>query len=125
MGVINARTLILLLSSICLGAGGQLMFKAASKRLPPFAELGLVKLVLTMFTTPMIVAGFACFFVSSLMWIVAIRSVPLSAAYPMVALSYIIIFFGSYYLFNEPLCWRHWVGALMIVGGIVLISWQR
>jgi undecaprenyl phosphate-alpha-L-ara4N flippase subunit ArnF len=125
MGVMSVRTLALLLTSIGLGAGGQLMFKAAAKSLPPFAELGLFKLVLTMFTTPMILAGFACFFVSSLLWIVAIRNIPLSTAYPMVALSYIIIFTGSYFLFNEPLSWRHWVGALLIVGGIVLISWQR
>ena len=121
----STRTLALLLSSIVLGAGGQLMFKAASRSLPAFSELGALRLLYTMFTTPVILAGFFCFFISALLWIVALRSVPLSVAYPMVALSYVIIFVGSHFLFMEPLSWRHWGGAALIVAGILLITWQR
>lgn len=125
MGLINIRTLLMLLVSIVLGASGQLMFKAAARGLPAFADLGLWRLLVTMFTTPMILAGFACFFASSILWIIALRSVPLSVAYPMVALSYIIIFIGSHFLFAEPLGWRLWTGALLIVCGIVLIAGSR
>lgn len=117
--------LLLLLISIVLGAGGQLLFKGAARQLPPFAELGLARLILTMFTTPLILTGFGCFFVSSVLWILALRSINLSLAYPMVALSYVLIFIGSYYLFGEPLNIRHWLGALLIVGGIVLINWPK
>lgn len=116
------RILALLFISIALGASGQLMFKAAARNLPAFSELGLVKLMLTMFTTPLILAGFTSFFVSSVLWIIALRSVPLSVAYPMVALSYVIIFAGSYYLFGEMVGWRHWVGAGLIISGILLIT---
>ena len=118
----TTHTLVLLIISIALGACGQLMFKAASRNLPPFSELGLAKLMLTMFTTPLILAGFTSFFISSVLWIVALRSVPLSMAYPMVALSYVIIFAGSYYLFGEAVGWRHWVGAGLIISGILLIT---
>lgn len=118
------RMLGVLLLSIVLGACGQLLFKAAARALPPFAELGLARLLLTMFTTPLILAGFCCFFVSAVLWIIALRSVALSVAYPMVALSYIIIFSGSYFLFSEAISWRHWVGAALIVGGIALIAWR-
>lgn len=120
--MLNARVLTLLLSSIVLGAAGQLMFKAASRNLPPLAELGLVRLLLTMFSTPLILAGFACFFISALLWILALRGIPLSVAYPMVALSYVIIFIGSAVLFGEQLSWRHGVGAALIIGGILLIT---
>jgi drug/metabolite transporter (DMT)-like permease len=120
----SPRIVGMLLSSIALGAVGQLMFKAAARGLPPFSELGLLKLLLAMFTTPMILGGFACFFISSVLWIVAIRNVNLSVAYPMVALSYIIIFAGSAALFHEPVGWRHWAGAALIVGGILLITWR-
>jgi len=117
--------LLMLLISIALGAAGQLLFKGAARQLPPFAELGLLRLILTMFTTPLILAGFCCFFVSSVLWILALRAINLSLAYPLVALSYVIIFIGSYYLFGEPLGLRHWLGALLIVGGIVLINWPK
>lgn len=121
----TGRLFLLLLLSIVLGAGGQLLFKGAARNLPPFSELGLPRLIVTMFTTPLILGGFCCFFVSSVMWIIALRSINLSIAYPMVALSYILIFIGSYYLFDEPLSIRHWLGALLIVGGIVLINWPK
>jgi drug/metabolite transporter (DMT)-like permease len=118
------RMLGVLLLSIVLGACGQLLFKAAARALPSFAELGLARLLLTMFTTPLILGGFCCFFVSAVLWIIALRSVALSVAYPMVALSYIIIFSGSYFLFGEAISWRHWIGAALIVGGIALIAWR-
>lgn len=118
----NTATIGLLLASIVLGASGQLMFKGASRALPPFSELGVFKLILTMFSTPLILGGFACFFVSALMWIVAIKNVPLSVAYPMVALSYIIIFTGSALLYGESITWKHGAGAALIIGGILLIT---
>ncbi|MBN2081579.1 EamA family transporter [bacterium] len=121
----NTRILLMLILSIALGASGQLLFKGAARDLPSFGELGLLRLAGTMFTTPLILGGFACFFISSVLWIIALRSVNLSVAYPLVSLSYIIIFLGSYLLFNEPLCWRHWAGAALIVGGIILITWRH
>ncbi|MCB1218657.1 EamA family transporter [bacterium] len=111
-----------LLTSIALGAAGQLMFKAAARTLPAYSELGLARLLLAMFTTPLILAGFICFFISSVLWIVTLRSMPLSNAYPMVALSYVIIFLGSFYLFGEAVDWRHWAGAGLIISGILLIA---
>ena len=121
----NISVLLILLTSIILGACGQLLFKGAARQLPPFAELGVWRLIALMFTTPMILGGFSCFFISSVLWIVALRTINLSIAYPMVALSYIIIFIGSFYLFQEPLSYRHWLGALLIVGGILLINWPK
>ncbi|MDQ3023668.1 MAG: EamA family transporter [bacterium] len=114
--------LLLLAASIALGATGQLLFKAASVRLPAASELGLLGIAARILTTPAILGGFACFFISALLWIFALRQVPLSVAYPMVALSYIVIFIGSAVLFNESVTWRHWSGAALIVSGIVLIN---
>jgi drug/metabolite transporter (DMT)-like permease len=122
---VSGRVLALLLVSIVLGASGQLMFKGASRGLPSFSELGLAKLLMTMFTTPLIICGFACFFISALMWIVAIKNVPLSVAYPMVALSYVIIFTGSALLYGEAISWKHAAGAALIIGGILLITSTR
>ena len=113
---------MLLAVSIALGATGQLLFKYASVRLPAFGELGILGTVTKLAVTPAVLAGFACFFLSALLWIFALRQVPLSVAYPMVALSYIVIFIGSAVLFDESVTWRHWSGAALIVAGIVLIN---
>jgi len=122
---VTPRSLLLLLVSIVLGACGQLLFKGASRSLPALSESGLGGLLLRMFSTPAVLGGFACFFISAVLWIAALKQTQLSIAYPMVALSYIIIFAGSHFIFGEPLNWRHWAGAALILGGIWLIAAQR
>jgi drug/metabolite transporter (DMT)-like permease len=119
---VKPALLLLLAVSIALGATGQLLFKYASLRLPSFGELGLSGSVIRLISTPAVLGGFACFFLSALLWIFALRQVALSVAYPMVAISYIVIFIGSAALFGEHLTWRHWSGAVLIVAGIVLIN---
>jgi drug/metabolite transporter (DMT)-like permease len=114
--------ILLLAASIALGATGQLLFKYASRALPSFGELGVLGTVTRLLTTPSILAGFVCFFVSALLWIFALRQIDLSIAYPMVAISYIVIFIGSGLLFGETITWRHWGGAALIVSGIFLIN---
>jgi drug/metabolite transporter (DMT)-like permease len=111
----------IVLVSIALGACGQLMLKAAARDLPPFKDLGLGGLLGRIFTSPMILAAFLAFFISAVLWIVAIRKTSISTAYPATALSYIIIFIGGSLLFNEVITWRHWTGAGLIVSGIALI----
>lgn len=101
------------------------MFKSAARRLPSFEELGLSGLAGRLFTTPLILAAFLSFFVSAVLWILAIRKANLSVAYPATALSYVIIFVGSNLLFQEVITWRHWAGAGLILSGILLIAAQR
>jgi len=119
---VKPALLLLLAVSIALGATGQLLFKYASLRLPSFGELGFLGTLVRLITTPAVLGGFACFFLSAVLWIFALRQVALSVAYPMVAISYIVIFVGSAVLFDETVTWRHWSGALLIVAGIVLIN---
>lgn len=111
--------------SIALGACGQLMLKGAAKNLPPFSQLGVGGLLTKMSTTPLMLAAFASFFVSAVLWVLAIRRANLSVAYPATALSYVIIFLGSNLLFQEVITWRHWAGAGLILCGIMLIAAQR
>jgi drug/metabolite transporter (DMT)-like permease len=112
----------LLAVSIALGACGQLLFKFGAQKLPSLAEVGLGGALLRMLGTPTVFIGFVCFFLSSLLWIYALRQVPLSVAYPFVSISYIVIFIGSAVFFSEAISWRHWSGAALIVAGIVLIN---
>jgi drug/metabolite transporter (DMT)-like permease len=120
--LLTGRTLTLLLTSIVLGAGGQLLFKHASRILQAVSQIGVWRWLLELFTTGSVLAAFACFAVSAVLWIAALRDTPLSVAYPMVALSYIIIFAGSYFLFSEPITWHKTIGAVLIIAGIIVIS---
>jgi drug/metabolite transporter (DMT)-like permease len=107
----------ILLLSIALGASGQLLFKAASLA-HPADQQGMLRTILD----PRTIGGFACFFTSAILWIFALKRLPLSIAYPMVALSYVLIFIGSATLFHETITWRHWLGAGLIFAGILSIN---
>jgi len=119
------RLMSILLISIVLGAGGQLMLRYAARLLAAPSQLGLWRWLATVFSTPSVLAAFAFFAVSALLWIVALREAPLTVAYPMVALSYIIIFVGSYFLFAEPITWTKILGAVLVVAGIIVIHLGR
>ncbi|MCD6282532.1 hypothetical protein J7J84_02855 [bacterium] len=121
----TSRLITILLTSIVLGAVGQLMLRYAARLLAAPSQIGIWRWLATVFTTPSVLGAFAFFAVSALLWIVALREAPLTVAYPMVALSYIIIFAGAYFLFAEPITWTKIAGAALIVAGIIIIHLGR
>ncbi|MDM9582408.1 MULTISPECIES: EamA family transporter [unclassified Nostoc] len=54
-------------------------------------------------------------------WILALRSVKLSIAYPLTSLNYVGILFGSYYFFNEVITLTRIVGVITIFLGVLLV----
>jgi multidrug transporter EmrE-like cation transporter len=121
----TARLLAILLTSITLGAVGQLMLRQVARVLTAPSQVGLWRWLISVFTGPTILAAFVLFAVSALLWIAALRETPLTVAYPMVALSYIIIFVGSYFLFAEPITLTKLLGAVLVVAGIIVIHLGR
>ncbi|MEJ6483728.1 EamA family transporter [Nostoc punctiforme UO1] len=54
-------------------------------------------------------------------WILALRSVKLSIAYPLTSLNYVGILFGSHYFFNEVITLTRIAGVITIFLGILLV----
>ena len=75
-----------------------------------------------MLTVPWVLAGFLCFGISAILWLAVVSRVPLSYAYPMVALSYVLIFGASYVWFGEALGALRVAGAALICFGVVLVA---
>jgi len=121
----TARLITILLTSIVLGATGQLILRYAARLLVAPSQIGIWRWLLAVFSTPWILGAFAFFVISALGWIVALREVPLTVAYPMGALAYVIIFTGSYFLFAEPITWTKIIGAALIITGIIIIHLGR
>jgi len=55
-------------------------------------------------------------------WVVALRYVKLSIAYPLTSLNYIGILLGSYYFFNEKVTLTRIVGVLLVFAGVLLVA---
>ena len=95
--------------AICLGVAGQLVLKTGSEGAETIWE---------QLTSLWTIAGFGIYFLSAVTYIVAIKRIPVSLAYPSVSISYGILAILAHLLWKEPLNWQHGAGILLISTGI-------
>lgn len=121
----TTTTWLSLALSILLATTGQLLLKAgmdatgATVALQPRA---LVELVRTIAGSWRLLLGFVAFASSSLFWLAALSRVPLSVAYPVVSLSYVLILGSSWVLLGERPSLTTMAGALLVMTGVALIG---
>lgn len=120
----NALTFSLILTGVLLNAGAQLLLKAGTTRVGQF-EFTLANawpIGWQLATQPHIVGGLACYVVSVVVWIMALSRVPVSVAYPMLSIGYIVNAFAAYALFGESLGAQKLLGIGFIVIGVWLVA---
>ncbi len=120
----TASALAFLLTGVILNAGAQLLLKAGTN------ALGVITLtrenwwdmLWKMGTQGHFVAGVVCYMVSLLVWIMGLSRVPVSVAYPMLSLGYVINAIAAYYLFGETVTVVRWMGIGFIILGVWLVA---
>lgn len=78
--------------------------------------------VFRLLMNPWVISAFAAAFVAAIAWIMALSKLPLSHAYPMTALTFVLVVFGSAFVFGEPITVLKAAGLLLIILGIVVGS---
>ena len=78
---------------------------------------GLSKLV----RTPWIIVGFACYGLSSILWLDVLSKLDFSLAFPMVGLTYVFTLLIGRYFFQETIGWERMVGVGFILSGIFFL----
>jgi drug/metabolite transporter (DMT)-like permease len=68
------------------------------------------------------VAAMIIYVLLSLAWVWILTMVPISKAYPFIALNFILVAGAGVTLFSEKLSTQNWVGLLLIGAGIVLAT---
>lgn len=112
--------IVLILSSIIMGAVGQILLKVGANRLGSVSLTigGLLSIAKNFY----ILIGLVLFGSSFLLWVKVLTRNDLSYVYPMVSLSYVIIIFASRFLFGEPFTTSKMIGIAAIVGGVFIIN---
>ena len=112
-----------LLAGVLLNAGAQLLLKAGTNALGVIGpggdwgrQFGRAEL------EPHILAGLGCYVVSVAVWIVGLSRVPVSIAYPMLSLGYIINAVAARWLFGEALAVQQMIGIAYILCGVTLVA---
>jgi multidrug transporter EmrE-like cation transporter len=112
--------LLILLVSISLGTTGQILLKSGLQQLPGNAPISVV--LLSVVQNLRVFLGFACYGVSSLVYLIALKRLPLSYAYPMVALSYVLVVGLSWKLLGEAVPPLRFAAVGVILTGVLLLA---
>ncbi len=94
------------------GIGGQLLLKAGS--------VGAESTIAQFMRIPTLIGlGFYAF--SAVLYVIALRKIPVSLAFPSVSISYAVIALLGYLLWSEPVGWSQVAGIALICTGVVLL----
>jgi len=116
----------MLLVSVFLGTCGQLLLKTGINQAGKSADVpGVAALMaaLKSIGSPWVFTGFICYGISSILWLMILRKVQLSWAYPMISLSYVFVVVLSALILHERPHWTVTIpGLVLIVTGVTLIG---
>lgn len=114
----------LVLTGVLLNAAAQLLLKAGTNAIGhfDFALSNLIPIGLKVAAQPTIIAGLACYAVSVVVWIMALSRVPVSIAYPMLSIGYVINALIAHYWFGELLVMQKALGIGFIIIGVILVA---
>jgi multidrug transporter EmrE-like cation transporter len=101
-------------------AAGQILFKYAALQAPP-SGAWLTRLV-GLALNPSFAAAVALYAGLSVFWVWLLTTVPLSKAYPFVALAFALTLAAGVVVFGEPASWRLLLGSGLILAGLVVIA---
>jgi len=118
-------TWALILTGVGLNAAAQLLLKVATRPLGHFTVFNFDTLnssILILFKSFPFWAGMLCYAASICVWLGALSKAPVSTAYPMLSLGYVVVAFASVLWLGESMSMPKVLGIALICAGVVLVS---
>lgn len=118
-------TIALIAASVACSSCSQVLLKAAmsGERIQASLASGQpLSIALTVLGSPLVIGGLALFGLSAVLWLAVLARVPLSSAYPVIAVGIVVTVVAGVMLFDEALGPAKIAGVSLIVGGVVLIG---
>ena len=116
--MMQGKTMVLILGAVAFSVAGQLFLKSGAQRL---AGLGRLDFLLAAFRDLHVLSGLAAWAASTICWLYVLRVAPLSRAYGLTSLTYVLIPLASVYLFGEQLRRLHALGMVLIILGVACL----
>ena len=101
-------------------AFGHLSLKLAARALG--RPTGLWGLAGAAARSPWLFTGIALHVLALALWVMGLRQVELSVAYPFIALGLVLVTLLSWSVLGESLLATHWVGMGLIAAGVVVVA---
>lgn len=117
MTLFNA--LLILLNTLILVSGQFLWKIGMTNRSVSFDSIGAIIRVLF---SPYILSGLFLYGMATVLWLFILTKVPLSVAYPIQSIAYVLAVFGAYFLFHEEITIWKVIGVILIMAGVSFIG---
>ena len=113
----SLRFFLLTISCVVLIALGQMLFKSAANqwRIEGWTWTSLAGLF-----SPSLLAALALYAMATILWVFVLRSVPIGLAFPVYALTFILVPAMAYLFWDEPLTLNTLIGGAVIVLGVII-----
>jgi drug/metabolite transporter (DMT)-like permease len=109
----SLQNVILLVLNVMALSVGQVLFKLAARGLDGTAPLLQQVIYNKYLFVALVVYG-----VATALWVTLLRQVPLSVAYPFVALAFFFVPLMGHWVLGETLRWQTMAGAAVIFAGV-------
>jgi multidrug transporter EmrE-like cation transporter len=122
---LSGVTWALILAGVALNAAAQLLLKVATRPLAQYSDFGVQTLrfsAMALGTSLPFWVGMVCYAASLCVWLAALAKAPVSTAYPMLSLGYIVVAGISVFWLGETLSPAKILGIALICVGVVLVS---
>ncbi|HQT81676.1 MAG: 4-amino-4-deoxy-L-arabinose transferase [Ferrovum sp. 37-45-19] len=120
----NTISFLLILTGVLLNATAQLLLKAGTNAVGHFEfnVNNLWPVGWRLATEIHIIGGLGCYVVSVVVWILALSRVPVSIAYPMLSIGYVVNALIAALWLGESMSLTRVAGIVIIILGVFLIA---
>ena len=115
------KPFFIVLTAICFSVSGELLLKSGMSSVGILGFSNFWPTLCKVVTNPKILGGFGLAGIGAVFWLAAISRAPLSWAYPMLSIGYLLLLLLSAIVLKEQVTPLRWVGALVICVGIILV----
>ena len=111
--------------SILVGSFGQLLLKQGMTQIGPIEIKNIAEvpsLAWRVISMPPVILGLACYGLGTLVWLGVLSRLDLGLAYPLLALSYVLVPLLALVFLGEKMPMARWVGIGVIIFGVILVA---
>ncbi|MDH4234228.1 MAG: SMR family transporter [Gallionella sp.] len=114
----------LIFAGVMLNAAAQILMKMGTNAIGnfEFSFENILPIGVKLATEWHIVVALFCYAISVVVWILALSRVPVSIAFPLLSMAYIVTAVAAWYFLGETLSVTKLVGIGVIILGVIIIS---
>jgi drug/metabolite transporter (DMT)-like permease len=116
-----AKSLFLIVLTVIINTCGQFVVKTGVNHAGVVSLLD-VRSIIRVLASPIVLSGFAIYFLSAVLWLSILSKTELSWAFPILSLSYVITVLLSPVLLHESFSIQRLFGTLVICFGVFLVG---